>query len=224
MSLTKRLTAVQQGIRAACEQAGREPESVRLIAVSKVHPTASIIEARACGQLDFGESFAQELRDKARQLPDVHWHFIGRIQRNKCKYISPVATRVHALEQVAQAEALAARAAGPLKCLMAVNIGEEPQKSGVLPTEVVARAESLHAVDGIELVGLMCLPPQREDPEDVAPFFEHLAHLAGACRSHGLPVTELSMGMSHDYAVAIRHGATWVRVGTAVFGPRPTTR
>jgi len=221
MSVADRLVAVQRGIAKACTEAGRDPSEVQLIAVSKVHPIGAIDRAHSTGQVHFGESYAQELRDKARVRPDLCWHFIGRLQRNKCKYISPVATRVHALEEVAHGVELAKRAPGTLKCLMAVNIGREAQKGGVLPEQVLDRARALHAVDGVDLVGLMCLPPQRPTPEEVAPFFAELADLAGRCRADGLPVTELSMGMSHDYQVAIRYGATWVRVGTAIFGPRP---
>lgn len=221
MTVTDRLKAVRSELDAACRSAGRDPSEVQLIAVSKVHPVAAIREAQAAGQLHFGESYAQELRDKSAELTDVCWHFIGRIQTNKAKYIAPVAHRIHALEQVRHAEALVSRAPGPLKALVAVNVGREDQKSGVHPDHVVERCKALAAVDGLEVVGLMCLPPIREDPEDVAPFFEELADLAARGRAAGLPLTELSMGMSHDFQVAVRYGATWVRVGTAIFGDRP---
>lgn len=193
---------------------------MQLIAVSKTFPLAAIVEARAAGQAHFGESYAQELRDKARELPDATWHFIGRIQTNKAKYIAPVAHRVHALETIDQAEALSKRAPGPLRCLVAVNVGGEESKGGVPPADALERCGALARVAHIEVVGLMCLPPWRDDPEDVAPFFEELADLAARGRARGMPLTELSMGMSHDYRVAIRHGATWVRVGTAIFGSR----
>ena len=119
-----------------------------------------------------------------------------------------------------QAEALAARAPGTLRCLVSVNIAGEVTKSGVQPDDVQARCKELHGVSGIEVVGLMCLPPFRDDPEDLAPWFEELADLARRGRDAGLPLHELSMGMSHDFPVAIRYGATWVRVGTAIFGSR----
>ncbi len=221
MSVARRLAEVRARLDAACRDAGRDPSEVHLVAVSKTHPLAAVEAAADAGQRHFGESYAQELRDKARQRPDLTWHFIGRIQKNKARYIAPLAHRIHALETVEQARALARRAPGPLRCLVAVNVGREPQKSGVLPEEAVARCGELARVDGIEVVGLMCLPPYRDDPEQVAPFFEELADLAARGRAAGHPLTELSMGMSHDFAVAVRHGATWVRVGTAIFGPRP---
>jgi hypothetical protein len=221
MSVADRLAGVRAGLVTACQLAGRPDGDVSLIAVSKVHPTAAIEAAMAAGQLDFGESYAQELRDKARQMQGPRWHFVGRIQRNKLKYIATVAHRVHALESVPQAEALSRRLTESMGCLVSVNIGREAQKSGVMPEHVIERCAALQAVPRIHIVGLMCLPPQREDPEDVAPFFEEMCALATRGRAAGLALTELSMGMSHDYRVAVRHGATWVRVGTAIFGPRP---
>ncbi len=218
--IAERLAAVRARVADACAQAGRDPGEVGLIAVSKTRPAALLLEAREAGQVDFGESYAQELRDKGPVVPGARWHFIGRIQRNKAKYIAPHAYRVHALESVAHAQALAARAPRELGCLVAVNVGGEASKGGVAPSEVLDRCEALSAVDGIALKGLMCIPPWRDAPEDCGPFFEELACLAAEGRRRGLPLTELSMGMSHDYPVAIRHGATWVRVGTAIFGVR----
>ena len=222
MSVAANLAAVRAQLAAACSASGRDPSDVQLLAVSKVHPVSKIDEAVAAGQLDFGESYAQELRDKARERPDLRWHFVGRIQKNKAKYIAPVAHRIHALETVPQAQALLKRATGPLHALIAVNIGREPQKSGVLPTDTLARCKELEQLDGLNITGLMCLPPLAPDPEDTAPFFAELADLAARGRAEGLALNELSMGMSHDFHVAIRHGATCVRVGTAIFGPRPT--
>lgn len=218
-----RLTAVRARVDAACRDAGRDPAGVHLIAVSKVHPASAIAAAAAAGQVDFGESYAQELRDKARVVEaPVRWHFVGRIQSNKAKYIAPVAHRVHALEEVRHAEALAARAEHGVDALVAVNVGGEETKGGVASAEVVGRVRALAAVDGVRIRGLMTLPPFREDPADVGPFFAELADLLARCRADGHGMDELSMGMSHDFEVAIRHGATWVRVGTAIFGPRPT--
>ena len=214
------LETVRAQIQRACIDAGREPSSVQLVAVSKTQPEPALRAVYEAGQTHLGESYAQELRDKARALEGVNWHFIGRLQRNKVKYVAPVAHRIHALETEAQAEALAARAPGELSCLLSVNIAHEASKSGVLPAEVLERCRTLHQVPGIRLVGLMCLPPYDLDPEASAPWFQQLADLAARGRADGLPLTELSMGMSNDFAVAIRHGATWIRVGTAIFGPR----
>jgi len=220
VDVAARLAEVRTQVDAACLRAGRTPEEVHLVAVSKTHPLEAIEAAAATGQQDFGESYAQELRDKGAARPDLRWHFIGRIQTNKIKYIAPRAHRVHALERLDHAQALAKRAPGPLRCLLAVNVAGEASKSGVAAHEALEAVRSLHGVDGIEMVGLMTLPPPVDDPEDAGLWFEQLADLAARGRKQGLPLTELSMGMSHDYEVAIAHGATWIRVGTAIFGPR----
>ncbi|MFK7931087.1 MAG: YggS family pyridoxal phosphate-dependent enzyme [Myxococcota bacterium] len=223
MSVVERLDAVRERLANACHQAGRDPADVQLIAVSKTHPAAAIEAAKASGQLHFGENYAQELRDKCRVLPqpDLRWHYIGRLQSNKAKYVAPVAYRVHALETVSHAKALAAKAPGPLSCLVSVNLGLEDSKAGVPPDQALDRCAELAEVPGIRIVGLMALPPYDADPAKSAPHFETLANLAAHGRSHGLPLNELSMGMSHDFEVAVQYGATWIRVGTAIFGPRP---
>lgn len=220
--IATRIAEVRAAIDAACREAGRAPGSVQLVAVGKTFPVEALREARDAGQVHFGESYAQELRDKARALDGVLWHFIGRLQTNKARYVAPVAHRVHALETVEQAEALARRLDRPLRCLVSVNVGGEASKGGVPPRDALERCAALSRVPHIEIVGLTCIPPWREDPEDVAPYFAELAALAADGRARGLPLTELSMGMSHDFHVAIRHGATWVRVGTSIFGERPT--
>lgn len=220
MSIAENLADVQRAVAAACHDVGRDPSEVGLIAVSKTHPVEAIAAAQQVGQLHFGENKAQELRDKAQALAGVHWHFIGHLQTNKAKYVAPVAWRVHAIDAVRQAESLASRAPTPLGVLVAVNVGHEDSKSGVTAEQALPLCEQLMGIENIDLKGLMCIPPYREDPEEVAPFFEELAALAAKGRRDGLPLTELSMGMSHDFPVAIRHGATWVRVGTAIFGAR----
>lgn len=222
MSVSQRLDAVRERLRVACEAAGRSPEEVKLIAVSKTFGVEPVAQAADAGQSDFGESYAQELRDKTAALVDrrLRWHFIGRIQSNKARYIGPVAYRVHALEHVRHAQALLDHAPEGLDALMAVNIGEEGSKSGVAPDAVRSRARELASLPGLRLRGLMCLPPFTEDPEGASPYFERMAHLLSRLRDDGHEVGELSMGMSHDFEVAVRHGATWVRVGTAIFGAR----
>ncbi len=224
--IAQRLADVNARLTAACTANGRAPAEVHLIAVSKTFPASAIRECYAAGQRDFGENYAQELRDKARELADLadlRWHFIGRLQVNKAKYVAPVAFRTHAVDAVDQAAALVARAAGPVDVLLAVNTGREPQKGGALPEHVVARARELAAVAGVRFRGLMTLPPYDDDPEVEAPFYALLESLAADVRAAGLPVDELSMGMSHDFEVAVRYGrgtTTWVRVGTAIFGER----
>lgn len=221
--IAERLAAVRAGVAAACAAAGRAEDAVTLVAITKTVPPERIREAYAAGQRHFGENYAQELRDKARalaDLPDLCWHFVGRLQKNKAKYVAPVATRVHAVEDVDTAVALVDRATGPVSCLVMVNVADESSKGGVPAGAALALCERLHAVPGVALRGLMALPPPADDPEASAPHFAALAALAAEGRRRGLPLHELSMGMSHDYAVAIRHGATFVRVGTAIFGER----
>ena len=220
MDLVERIAQVKARLHQACEQAGRDPDSVTLIGVSKTQPVEQVAAAFRLGQMHFGESYAQELRDKARGCEGPVWHYIGRIQTNKARLIAPVAHRIHALETVRQAEALVSRASQPVHALMSVNIGREASKGGVLPEHALEQAKALSRVEGLKLCGLMALPPLFDDPEQASPFFEEVAQLARDAQRAGLSLRELSMGMSHDFHVAIRYGATWIRVGTALFGPR----
>lgn len=219
MTLADRLHAVRDAVARAAERAGRA--DVHLVAVSKTQPVEAIREAYAAGQRDFGENYPQELRDKAAalaDLPDLRWHFIGRLQTNKARYVAPVAVRVHALDSVEQAAALARRSDARVRCLVAVNLAGEATKGGVRPDAALplCREASAH----VDVVGLMTMPPWSEDPEAAAPLFARLRALAAQGRDEGLDLVELSMGMSHDWPVAVREGATWVRVGTAIFGER----
>ncbi len=220
MSIADNLAQVRARIVAAAAAAGRDPATVRLIAVSKVQPVDAIRAALDAGQVDFGENYAQELRDKADLLgPTPRWHFIGALQRNKVKYVVGRAELVHDVDSLALAEELGKRALPrAIGVLLGVNIGREDQKSGVLPEACLELAHAVHRIPGVALRGLMCIPPADCDP---APPFAALAALAASGRAEGLPLDTLSMGMSHDYEVAIAHGATLVRVGTAIFGARP---
>lgn len=222
MTIAESLAQVRARLAAACHAAGRDPASVTLVAVSKTRPAADVLEAKAAGQVDFGENYAQELRDKAPLVGSgVRWHFIGSLQRNKVKYVVGTASLVHDVDSLALAEEIGKRSL-PRRTgvLIGVNLGAEPQKSGVRPAAALELARAVVALPGVELRGLMCIPPPTEDPEDAAPYFAELRRLAERGRADGLPLDVLSMGMSHDYAVAVREGATHVRVGTAIFGAR----
>jgi pyridoxal phosphate enzyme (YggS family) len=230
MTIPERWRAVQARVVAACERAGRPPAEVTIVAVSKTHPLDAIREALAAGATDFGENYAQELASKALELATsgapqpsaLRWHFVGRLQRNKAKLVAGRVALVHAVDTVELAEELARRAGGVLQpILLAVNLGGEATKGGVTPGEAPALARALAGVAGTSLDGLMTMPPPSDDPEASRPHFAALRALRDRLRDdlgHALPV--LSMGMSHDFEVAIACGATHVRIGTAIFGPR----
>ncbi|MCI0572829.1 MAG: YggS family pyridoxal phosphate-dependent enzyme [Myxococcaceae bacterium] len=214
-----RLEAVHARITAACARAGRRPGDVTLLAVSKLKPAQLIREAHALGLRDFGENYAQELRDKAAELADLEglrWHAIGPLQTNKAKYVAKVAHAFHALDRLEVAQELSRRRTGaPLRCFLEVNVGGEATKGGVAPQEARALFEQVRALPNLELVGLMCLPPPGPTAEASRASFQQLRALA---QELGLP--GLSMGTTGDFEVAIEEGATHVRVGTALFGER----
>ncbi len=220
--VTDALARVRERLDAALARAGRPPDSALLVAVSKRQPASAIREAYAAGQRDFGEGYAQELRDKARELsdlPGLRWHFVGHLQLNKAKYVAPVAVLVHAVDETGAARELARRAPGPLRCLVEINAGSEPQKHGVAPADAASLCRDLLALPGLALAGLMCLPPAGRPAR---PFFAELRALRDSlARELSAPLPELSMGMTEDFEEAIAEGATLVRVGTAIFGPRP---
>jgi len=179
--------------------------------------------AMTCGQVDFGENYAQHLRDKCDAIgPGPAWHFIGALQKNKVKYVAGRAHLFHALDRIGLADEFQKRSGTPQPVLVAVNTGGEASKTGVDVDAALSLCEAVELHPGVELQGLMTIPPPVEQPQDAAPFFATLSELAQEGRRRGLPLTELSMGMSHDFEVAIAQGATLVRVGTAIFGPRPT--
>lgn len=218
--VAERLQAVRSRVAAACARAGRPVESVTLVAVSKLKPAALIREAYAAGQRDFGENYAQELRDKAAELADLEglrWHAIGALQTNKVKYVARVAASFHALDRLEVARELSKRRqdAGPLPCYVEVNVGGEQTKSGLAPGALGDFLQEARALPGLELVGLMSLPPPTDDEARARGYFRALRELA---KTHGLP--QLSMGTTHDFELAIEEGASVVRVGTAIFGER----
>jgi PLP dependent protein len=206
------LAEVRERIAGACARAGRDVASVTLIAVSKTKPLELLREAMAAGQKSFGENYAQEFRDKFEQEPGLDWHFIGALQTNKVKYVAGKAALVHTCDRLSLAQELSKRTPAQQRVLLEVNIGREPQKAGVLPEEAAALLEQVRGLPKLRCDGLMCIPPSEGDPRV---HFRALRELAGK-----LGLRELSMGMSADYEAAIEEGATFVRVGTAIFGAR----
>ncbi len=213
---------VRERIENACARVGRDPGSVELVAVSKAHPEEAVRAAYAAGLRVFGENYAQELERKAAalsDLSDLRWRFIGHLQRNKIKLVERARATVDTIDSARLAEAISSRAADKgmhVELLIQVNVGEEAQKSGCAPGEVPALVRAVRALPNVELRGLMTVAPHYEDPEHTRPVFAALRELAEA---QSLP--ELSMGMTHDLEVAVEEGATMLRIGTALFGPRP---
>jgi len=219
-TVARGLAAVRSRIDAAARAAGRDPAAVTLVAVAKTHPEAAVRAALAAGQTVFGENRVQEAKAKYPQLrdafPALRLHLIGPLQTNKVREAVALADVIETLDRPRLAHALAeemARSGRRPLCLVQVNTGAEPQKAGVLPDQADALLALARGELALPVAGLMCIPPAAEDP---APHFRLLAAIAAR---HGLAT--LSMGMSGDFEVAIRAGATHVRVGTAIFGGRP---
>lgn len=224
MSIKDDLEAVRARIAGAAAACGRDPASVRLVAVSKTKPAEAIREAYAAGQRDFGENYAQELAEKAKllaDLEDLRWHFIGHMQSNKAKLIAPIAAVVHSVDAPSLAKELGKRAATAgrtIDALVEVNVGGEATKSGCAPSDIEEVCAAIEAQPALRLRGVMTMPP----PDDLAVAKKVFETLVSLRNLHGgvkrLP--ELSMGMTGDLEIAIACGATMVRVGTAIFGAR----
>lgn len=227
--LRERLAGVRRRIERSARKAGRDPSEVRLIAVSKTHPPELLLRAISAGATDLGENRVQEADAKIREVgrDRVRWHLIGHLQANKARRAVQLFDLIHSLDSPALAQRLdrLCEEAGrdELPVLIQVDLGDEATKSGVSEDGLNELAETIVACRRLRLAGLMALPPFFEDAEQVRPFFRRLRELRdqfGERGSFGAARGELSMGMSHDYEVAIEEGATMVRVGTAIFGAR----
>lgn len=222
-SVAGNLERVRSRIREAAARSHRDPDSIRLVAVTKTVPVDRIREAIALGLRTFGENRVQEAVPKIDALAaeGCEWHLIGHLQRNKVKDVDGRFAMVQTIDSVRLVEAVALRVKQPLDVLIEVNVGEEPQKTGVLPEAAASLAEAVTQSSTLRLRGLMTIAPMLPDPEAVRPFFRQLARLRDHLQDHiGRPLPVLSMGMSDDYAVAIEEGATMLRLGRAIFGPR----
>jgi pyridoxal phosphate enzyme (YggS family) len=228
VDIKENIARVQERIVAACGRSGRHPEYVKLVAVTKTVPPERIREAYAAGLRDLGENRVQEAQAKRSALADLTatWHMVGHLQSNKARPARELFHWIHSVDSLRLAGKLDQAAAGSgerLAVLIEVNLGGELTKSGVREDEVAELAEQVGRLATVELRGLMVIPPFLEDPERVRPYFRRLRQLAQEINSRHLPnvsMQELSMGMSHDFEVAIEEGATMVRIGTAIFGPR----
>jgi PLP dependent protein len=231
-TIRENLARLEERIATAARRAGRSPGEVTLIAVSKTHTAEAIREAFEAGLRHFGENRVQELEGKCGTLQDLNatWHLIGHLQSNKAARAAKLFQAVDSVDDFALAQRLSrARielgAAGRLRVLIEVHIAKEEAKSGAAVEELPELAESVAALPALELAGLMCIPPFVEDAEEARPHFRRLRELRDDLAARlGVALPVLSMGMSHDFEVAIEEGATEVRVGTALFGARGAAR
>jgi pyridoxal phosphate enzyme (YggS family) len=217
VNFSERLNEVQERIDKACARAHRDPASVKLLAVTKVFGPEVILEAHAAGLREFGENYVQEMERKAAavaHLDGARFHLIGHLQSNKTKKAVQLFASVDTVDTPKLAARLDAEGK-PLDVMIEVKLSEEESKSGADEAEVPAIVEAIRSAANLHLRGLMTVPPWSEDAELSRPYFARLAAIGAR---HGIP--ELSMGMSHDLETAIEEGATWVRVGTALFGRR----
>jgi pyridoxal phosphate enzyme (YggS family) len=224
--IAARLSEVRARIAQAAARAGRQPGDVAIVGVAKLHPVDAIAAAVRAGLTDVGENYAQEMAAKMDALPDlpVAWHFIGRLQRNKVKLVVGRAALVHAVDSIELAREIARRAAerGLVQpILIAVSAAGEAQKTGVDPAGVRALLDEIAGLPALEVRGLMTMPPWPESAEDSRPYFRDLRRIRDDLAGPSRQLPHLSMGTTGDLEVAVEEGATLVRVGTALFGPRP---
>jgi pyridoxal phosphate enzyme (YggS family) len=225
MDLDANLKAVQQRIEAACARAGRDPASVTLVAVTKSQPPDVVCAAAALGLSLFGENKVQEAKAKIPLCPGrLRWHMVGHLQTNKCRDAAELFAMVESVDSLHLAEELNQRAdqtAKTLPVLLEVNAVGEASKFGCRPDQLLADLAHINALPRLEIHGLMTVPPWTLDPEKVRPVFRQMRELKQCCEQLlGAPLPHLSMGMTGDFEVAIEEGATMVRIGTALFGPR----
>jgi pyridoxal phosphate enzyme (YggS family) len=228
-SIAENVARVKARMEQAARRAGRDPSDVRLVAASKMVDSARIRAAIASGVEILGENYLQEARQKIGQLGThtAEWHCIGALQRNKVRYLFDLFSMVHAVDRLELADEInrrGERLGRHMSVLLEVNLGGEPTKSGFAPQALMEQVEKLAPMSHLQVCGLMTIPPPEPSPEAARPFFQELRDLRDRLTKRGiagLALHELSMGMTADFEVAIEEGATLVRVGTAIFGPRP---
>ncbi len=224
-NVADRVARVKADIETACRRVGRAPAEVTLVAVAKTFPADAIKAAVEAGIGDIGENRAQELKQKAQVLASspIRWHFVGPLQTNKVRQVVGIAALIHSVDRIGLAEAIARRAAAlriTQDVLIEVNLAGEASKAGMEPASVIAFASEVAELERLAVRGLMAIPPQTLDPDEARSHFKDLVSLRDRVAERVPGATELSMGMTHDHLVAIEEGATIVRVGTAIFGPR----
>lgn len=226
MGIAENIREILGNIEAAQQRSPRAAQQVHLLAVSKTKPIEAVREAWAAGQTWFGENRVQELVPKQEALSDAQWHLIGHLQTNKVKYIIGKTALIHSLDNMGLADEIEKRSAAKgviTDCLVQVNIAEEEQKSGLFVPELDSFIDAMAERPHIRIMGLMTIGPVVEDPEDIRPVFAELRRLFERQKARELPFAQmqwLSMGMSHDYHIAVEEGANIVRVGSSIFGAR----
>jgi PLP dependent protein len=228
VTIANRLAGIRGRIAAAARSAGRDPSSIRLVAVSKTFPIESIRDAYAAGQREFGENRVQEAMEKiaAGVDLDIRWHLLGHLQTNKVRKAAPAFSTIHSIDSVELLQKIDAASTGATRnpeLLIQVDLAGEATKFGLPPSAVPPLFDAAIRCRAARVVGLMTLPPIPESPEDARPWFRRLRELRDQWLAAGVPASmlaELSMGMSADFEVAIEEGSTMVRVGTAIFGSR----
>ncbi len=223
--MKERLESVLKRIESAAKRAGRDPNEITLVAVSKNFPADAVKEAHSLGLRNFGENRAQELKGKYEELRDldITWHFIGRIQTNKVKYFVPIADYVHSVwrkEELDEIEKRASKIDKTMKIFIEMNISGEESKAGIKEDEIRDFLKIANGYDHVEVIGLMTMAPFVENPEDIRWVFRRLREIRDEMSKDFPSLKDLSMGMSNDFEVAVEEGATFVRIGTAIFGPR----
>ena len=226
-NLLERIRDTRARMAAAAARCGRSVDSVTLLAVSKGQPAEVVAAAAAAGLTEFGESYLQEAlakQDALAAATALQWHFIGRLQANKTRPVAERFAWVHGVDRLRIAQRLSEQRpyhAGPLNVCLQVNIAAEQSKAGAAPEEVPELVRSMATLPRLKLRGLMCIPPEESDPERQRMWFAKLRRLQEALNTQGAGLDTLSMGMSADLEAAVLEGSTCVRIGTALFGPRP---
>jgi PLP dependent protein len=227
VNVSENLRAVKTQIEQAANRANRNPNQIKLVAVSKLIPTLLIREGIKAGIQILGENRVQEAREKIEFLgKTVEWHMVGHLQRNKVKYIFDLFDMVHSVDSLSLAQEInkeAGKRNQTMKALIQVNVAGEKTKSGLIPEELIPTLKQMASLSNLSIRGLMTMPPFFSDPKQVRPFFGIMKQLAEEAKREGIErisMEELSMGMSHDFDIAIEEGATIVRIGTAIFGSR----
>ena len=227
--ISENLVQVKRRIIDAAKRVGRDPSDIRLLAVTKEQSDVIVAEGIQAGMTLFGENKVQEAMDKIEAIgrTGLEWHFIGRLQKNKVKFVFDFFDLIHSVDSLSLAEAIHKKALKIGFCmpiLLQINISGEESKLGMDPLDLPKEIERVAKLEGVKIKGLMTIPPYTSDPENSRPYYARLRELRNTCSKLAVPgmeLDELSMGMSNDYEVAIEEGATLVRVGTGLFGPRP---